>query len=164
MATRRQQIASQVCQSANCVSKAVISDLVQQKVPETLVSEIVKPSPAAAELLNVSAPLAAAATGVSVGPSGDVEMTPDQTQQNEDADLRKIVATLHVNLGHPSNDVFATAIRLFGGSESMQAALVRCTLSTPHRAHSCSCRFSQTLAWHLTSSCLQTSHGKTVFS
>ena len=31
-------------------------------MPQTFVSEIVKPSPAAAELLNVSAPLAAAAT------------------------------------------------------------------------------------------------------
>ena len=32
-------------------------------------------------------------------------MTPtDQAQQSEDANLRKIVAQLHVNLGHPSND------------------------------------------------------------
>ena len=46
------------------VSKAVIDYLVRQKVPETLASEIVRPSPEAAELLSVSTPLAAAATGV----------------------------------------------------------------------------------------------------
>ena len=49
--------------------KAVISYLVQQKVPETLVSEIVRPSPEAAQLLSVSAPMAAAATRVRVDPS-----------------------------------------------------------------------------------------------
>ena len=93
MAVRRQQIASRACRSANCVSKAVISCLVQQKVPETLVSEIVRPSPEAAELLNVSAPLAAAATRARTDPSGDAVMTPiDQTHQGEDANLRKIVA------------------------------------------------------------------------
>ena len=54
------------------VSKAVISHLVQQKVPETLVSEIVRPCSEAPELLNVSAPLAAGATRVRVDPSGDV--------------------------------------------------------------------------------------------
>ena len=68
MAVRRQQIASRACRSANCLSKAVIDHLVQQKVPETLVSEIVRPSPEAAELLSVSAPLAAAATRVRVDP------------------------------------------------------------------------------------------------
>ena len=76
----------------------------QQKVPETLVSEIVRPSPEAAQLLSVSAPVAAAATRARVDPSGDVVMTPtDQAQQDEDANFRKIVAQLHVNLGHPSN-------------------------------------------------------------
>ena len=45
-----------------------------------------------------------AATRVRVDPSGDVVTTPtDQAQQDEDANLRKIVAQLHVNLGHPSN-------------------------------------------------------------
>ena len=48
--------------------KAVIDFLVQQKVPETVVSEIVRPSPEAAELLSVSTPLAAAATRVRVIP------------------------------------------------------------------------------------------------
>ena len=91
----------------------MIDCLVQQKVPETLVSEIVRPSPEAAELLSVSAPLAAAATRVRVDPPGDVVMTPtDQAQQDEDANLRKIVAQLHVNLGHPSNDALARAICL----------------------------------------------------
>ena len=54
----------------------------------------------------------------------------DQTQQGEDANLRKIVAQLHVNLGHPSNDALARAIRLSGGSDdAIQAALkVRCTV------------------------------------
>ena len=56
MAVRRHQIASRACRSANCLSKAVISNLVQHKVSETLVSEIVSPSPEAAELLSVSAP------------------------------------------------------------------------------------------------------------
>ena len=94
----------------------MIDHLVQQTVPETLVSEIVRPSPEAAVLLSVSAPLAAAATRVSVDPSGDVVMTPvDQAQQDEDGNLRKIVAQLHVNLGHPSNDALARAIRLSGG-------------------------------------------------
>ena len=94
-------------------------------------SEIVRPSPEAAQLLSVSAPVAAAATRVRVDPSGDVVMTPtDQAQQNEDANLRKIVAQLHVNLGHPSNDALARAIRLSGGSDdAIQAALqVRCTV------------------------------------
>ena len=64
---------------------------------------------------NVSALLAAAATRVCVGPSGDVEMTPvGETQQNEDTNLRKVVAQLHVNFGHPSNDALARAIRLSG--------------------------------------------------
>ena len=86
--------------------------------------------PAAAELFNVSAPLAAGATRVRAGPSGDVEMTPvDQTQQSEDANLLKIVAQFDVNVGHPSDDALARAMRLSGGSdESIQAALkVRCT-------------------------------------
>ena len=72
MTVRRRQISSRACRSANCVSKAVIDFLVQQKVPETLASEIVRPSPEAAELLSVSTPLAAAATRVRVDPSGDV--------------------------------------------------------------------------------------------
>ena len=131
MTVRRRQISSRACRSANCVSKAVIDYLVQQKVPETLVSEIVRPSLEAAELLSVSAPVAAAATRVRVDPSGDVVVTPtDQAQQDEDANLRKIVAQLHVNLGHPSNDALARAIRLSGGSDdAIQAALkVRCTV------------------------------------
>ena len=106
-------------------------------------SEILRPPSEAAELLNVSAPLAAAVTRVRVDPSGDVVMTPvDQTQQSEDANLRKIVAQLHVNLGRPSNDALARAIRLSGGSDdAIQAA---------------------DNVWHLTSSCLQRSLGKTV--
>ena len=131
MTFRRQQISSRACRSANCVSKAVIDYLVQQKVPETLVSEIVRPSPEAAELLSVSAPLAAAATRVRVDPSGDVVMTPtDQAQQDEDANLRKIVAQRHVNLFHPSNDALARATRLSGGSDNaIQAAFkFRCTV------------------------------------
>ena len=92
-------------------SSAILCNKRRQK---TLVSEIVRPSPEAAEPLNVSAPLAAAATRVRVDPSGDVVMTPvDQTQQSEDANFRKVVAQLHVNLGHPSNDALARAIRLF---------------------------------------------------
>ena len=88
-------------------------------------SEILRPSPEAAQLLSVSAPVAAAASRVRVDPAGDVVMTPtDQAQQDEDANLRKIVAQLHVNLGHPSNDALARAIRLSGGSdEAIQAAL-----------------------------------------
>ena len=62
----------------------------------------------AAQLLSVSALVAASATRVRVDLSGDVLMTPtDQAQQDEDANLRKIVAQLHVNLGHPSNDALA---------------------------------------------------------
>ena len=57
MTVRRRQISSRACRSATCVSKAVIDYLVQQKVPETLVSEIVRLSSEAAELLSVSAPL-----------------------------------------------------------------------------------------------------------
>ena len=125
MTVRRRQISCRACRSANCVSKAVIDYLVQQKVPETLVSEIVRPSPEAAQLLNVNAPVAAG-----VDPSGDVVMTPTDQAQDEDANLRKIVAQLHVNLGHPSNDALAKAIRLSGGSDdAIQAALkVRCTV------------------------------------
>ena len=37
MTVKRQQISSRACRSANCVSKAVIDYLVQQKVPEILV-------------------------------------------------------------------------------------------------------------------------------
>ena len=57
MTVRRRQISSRACRSANCVSEAVIDYLVQLKVPETLVSEIVRPSPEAAKLLSVSAPV-----------------------------------------------------------------------------------------------------------
>ena len=60
-----------------------------------------------------------------------LEMTPvDQTQQHEDANLRRILAQLHVNLVHPSNDALTSAMRLCGGSdESIQPALkVRCTV------------------------------------
>ena len=59
-------------------------------------------------------------------------MTPvDQTQQSEDANLRKIVAQLHVNLGHPSNEALARAIRLSGGSDDaiLAALKVRCTVA-----------------------------------
>ena len=57
-------------------------------------------------------------------------MTPTDQAQEEDANLRKIVAQLHVNLGHASNDALARAIRLSGGSDdAIQAALkVRCTV------------------------------------
>ena len=48
MTVRRHQIASRACRSANCVSEAVIDYLVQQEVPKTVVSEIVRPSPEAA--------------------------------------------------------------------------------------------------------------------
>ena len=103
-------------------------------------SEIVRPSLEAAQLLNVSAPVAAAATRVRVDPSGDVVMTAtDQAQHDEDANLRKIVAQLHVNLGHPSNDALARAIRLSGGR-----------------------RWTEFGQWHLISSCLRTSLEKTV--
>ena len=61
---------------------------------------------------------------VRVDPSGDVVMTPtDHAHQREVANLRKIVAQLHVNLGHPSNDALARAVRLSGGSDDgIQAA------------------------------------------
>ena len=62
MTVKRRQISSRACRSANCVSKAVIDYLVQQKLSESLVSEIVRPSLEAVQLLNVSAPVAAAAT------------------------------------------------------------------------------------------------------
>ena len=89
-----------------------------------------RPSPEAAELLSVSVPVAAAAIRVRVGPSGDVVMTPIDQAQDEDDSLRKIVAQLHVHLGHPSNDALARAIRLSGGSDdAIQAAFkVRCTV------------------------------------
>ena len=117
MAVKKQQIASR----AFSVSKLGLESRDQlscakKKVPETLVSEIVSPSAEAAELLSGSAPLAAAAPRVRVDPSSDVVMTPvDQTQQSEDANLRKIGAQFHVNLGHRSNDALARAIRLSGG-------------------------------------------------
>ena len=54
-------------------------------------------------------------------------MTPtDQVQQDEDANLRKIVAHLHVNLGRPSNDALARAIRLSGGSDDAIQCSVHC--------------------------------------
>ena len=110
------------CFPSLSISKLCLKD--QQKVPETLVSEIVRPSPEATPLLSVSAPVAAAATRVCVDPSGDVVMTPTDQAQEGDANLRKIVAQLHVNLGHPSNDALARAIRLSGVSDdSIQAAL-----------------------------------------
>ena len=101
------------------ISKLCLIDyLVQQMVPETIVSDIVRSSPEAAELLSFSAPLAAAATRVRVDFSGDVVMTPTgQAQQDEDANLRKIVAQLRVNFGHPSNVALVRAIRLSGGSD-----------------------------------------------
>ena len=75
-----------------------------------------RPFQEAAQLLSVCAVVTAAATRVRVDPSGDVVMTPtDQAEQDEDANLRMIVAQLHVNLGHPSNDALARVIRLSGG-------------------------------------------------
>ena len=53
------QKVSRACRSANCVSEAVIDYLCNRRCRETLVSEIVRPSPEAAQLLNVSAPVAA---------------------------------------------------------------------------------------------------------
>ena len=51
-------------------------------------------------------------------------MTPtDQAQQDEDANLRRIGAQLHVNLGHPSNDALGRAIRLSGGSDDATQAV-----------------------------------------
>ena len=157
MTVRRRQISSRACRSAKFVAKTVIDYLVQQKVPETFVSEIVRPSPEAAQLLSVSAPVAAAVTSL----SGDVVMTP--------TDLRKIVAQLHVNLGHPSNDALARAIRLSGGSgDAIQAALKvrstvceRLTQPSPVPAASDGGR-SLDKVWHLISSCLRTSFEKTV--
>ena len=128
-------------------------------MPETFVSEIVRPSPEAAELVNVSAPLAAAATRVRVDPSGDVVMTALDEAQDENANLRKIVAQLHVNLGLPCNDALARATRLSGGSDdAIQAALkVRCTvcerLTEPSPVPGASLRswkeFGQCVALHL---------------
>ena len=166
MTVRRRQISS----SANCVSKAVIDYLVQQKMPETLVLEIVRASPEAAQLLSVSAPVAAAASRVRVDPSGEVVMTPNDRAQEEDANLRKIVAQLHVNLGHPSDDALVRAIRLSGGSdEAIQAAFkVRCTvcerLTEPSPVLPLHSDVGQSLdnVWHLISSCLRTSLEKSV--
>ena len=87
-------------------------------------------------------------------------MTPvDQTQQSEDVNLRKIVAQLYVNLGHPSNDALAKATRLSGGSDdAIQEALkVRCTvcerLTEPAPIPAASFRrrteFGQSVALHL---------------
>ena len=167
MTVRRRQIFSRACRSAMCVSEAVIDYLVQQKVLETLVSEIVRPSTEAAELLSVSAPVAAAATRVRVDPTADVVMTAtDQAQQNEDANLRNIVAQLRVNLGHPSNDALARAIRLSGGSDdAIQAAFkVRCTVCERLTEPSPVPAVGQSWynVWHWISSCLRTSLEKTV--
>ena len=69
--------------------------------------------------------MSAAATRVRVDPSGDVVMTPtDQAQ--EDANLRKIVAQLHVNLGHPSNDAWPGPSDCL--EDLMTAIKVRCTV------------------------------------
>ena len=114
MTVRRRQISSRACRSAKCLSKAVIDYLVRQKVPETLVSEIVRPSPEAAELLSVSAPVAAAATRVRVDSWNRGDDPTDQAQQDQDANLRKIVAQLHVNLGHPNNDAFGQGHQIVG--------------------------------------------------
>ena len=98
-------------------------------------------------------------------------MTPtDHAQQGEDANLRKIVAQLHVNLGHPSNDALARAIRLSGGSDdAIQAAFkVRCTvcerLTEPSLFLPLHSDFGQSLdsVWRLISSCLRTSLDKMV--
>ena len=113
MTVRRRQIFLSCLSISKLFLKSCDRLPCEQKVPETLVSEIVRPSLEDAELLSVSAPVAAAATRVLVDPSGDVAMTPtDQAQQDEDANLRKIVAQLHVNFDHPSNDALARAIRL----------------------------------------------------
>ena len=88
MALRRQQIASRACRSANCVSKAVVNNLVQHKLQGNLVNRDCETTPEAAELLNVSAPWVATTTKVHVDPPGDVVVTPvEEAQQN-------------VNLGH----------------------------------------------------------------
>ena len=88
MAVRRQQIASRACRSANCVSKAVVNFLVQHKLQENLVTEIVRqhrkpPS------FSISVPFwQLRLPKFCVDPSGNVVMTPvEEAQQN-------------VNLGH----------------------------------------------------------------
>ena len=99
-----------------------------------------------------------------------MEVTPvDQTQQSEDANLRKVVAQLHVNLGHPSNDALARASDCLEDlmTQSRQQSMGRCTVCE---------RLTEPLflpllsdvgqnsdnVWHLISSCLQTSLGNTV--
>ena len=50
-----------------------------------------------------------------VTPTGEVQQKPvvdDSTDDQESPALTKAVAQLHVNLGHPSNDALARAIRL----------------------------------------------------
>ena len=119
MTVRRRQISSRACRSANCVSEAVIDFWCNRRCRKPLCQ-------------NFSGSRSASQCQCSCGSCGyDVVMTPtDQAQQDEDANLRKIVAQLHVNLGHPSNDALARAIRLSGGSDdAIQAALkVRCTV------------------------------------
>ena len=122
MVATRQQLASRACQSTDCVSKAVLPNWCVRDC-ETF-SGSRRASQCQCSLWELRLP-------EYVLTLQDVVMTPvDQTQQSEDSNLRKIVAQLHVNLGHPSNDALARAIRLSGGSdESIQAALkVRCTV------------------------------------
>ena len=128
--------------------------MIDYLLPETLVSELVRPSPEAAQLLNVSAPVVAAATRVRVHPSGDLVMSPtDQAQQDEDANFRKIVVQLHVNLGHPSDDALARATRLSGESGDASPLLFPPLHSDVGQ--------SLDSVWHLISSCLRTSLDKT---
>ena len=149
MAVKRQQVASRAGRSPNCVSKVVIRYLVQQRVPRTLLSEIVRPSPEAAELLYVSAPLAAAATRVRVDESGDVVMTPAPP---------------------PNNEALSRAIRLSGGSDDAIQAAQRFDALFANVSQN-PLLFLPLLSdvgqkwdnvWHLTSSCVQTSQGSTV--
>ena len=126
-----------------------------------------RPSPEAAELLNVSARLAATATRVRVGLSGDVEMTPlDQPLQNEHANLRKIVAQLHVNHGHPSKPGPSGCLEDLM-SQHMQRSRYDALFANVSQSPLLFLPLLSDVGknfdnvWHLTSSCLQTS-GKTV--
>ena len=83
----------------------IIKYFLDRTVPTALVAEV----------------LTAGRVKAFVTPTGEVQQKPvvdDSTDDQESPALTKAVAQLRVNLGHPSNDALARAIRLAGGSDA----------------------------------------------
>ena len=92
-------------ESQNCTCRNIIKYFLDGTVPTALVAEV----------------LTAGRVKAFVTPTGEVQQKPVVDERSDDQEspaLTTAVAQLHVDLGHPSNDAFARALRLAGGSDA----------------------------------------------